>query len=177
MVSCARSAQWLSLIQVIKLNISVLPSATLYTEVGFSFVSTSLSSFPVSGIFLQISSSYALRRSVLQFSILPMFAVSSPPPASLFEHRSLISMATFLYSSHVLLFRMLLNCVSLLLSFLCRKWIINLARFISGKVEEVDQLITTCELSRQMQELLGNYIMMEEYFMREMVTKVRYSND
>ena len=39
--------------------------------------------------------------------------------------------------------------------------------------EEVDKLITTCELSRQMQELIGNYIMMEEYFMHEMVTKVR----
>ena len=44
--------------------------------------------------------------------------------------------------------------------------------FLSASVDEVDKLITTCELSRQMQELIGNYIMMEEYFMHEMITKV-----
>ncbi|KAI0235623.1 Conserved oligomeric Golgi complex subunit 4 [Lamellibrachia satsuma] len=41
----------------------------------------------------------------------------------------------------------------------------------AASVDEVDKLITTCELSRQMQELIGNYIMMEEYFMHEMITK------
>ena len=32
--------------------------------------------------------------------------------------------------------------------------------------------IVNCELSRTMQELIGSYIMMEEYFMREMALKV-----
>ena len=35
----------------------------------------------------------------------------------------------------------------------------------------IDQFVVNCELSRQMQELIGSYIMMEEYFMREMVLK------
>ena len=40
------------------------------------------------------------------------------------------------------------------------------------RTEEVEQFLVTCELSRLMQELIGSYIMMEEYFMREMVVKV-----
>ena len=35
----------------------------------------------------------------------------------------------------------------------------------------IDQFVVNYELSRQMQELIGSYIMMEEYFMREMVLK------
>ncbi len=35
----------------------------------------------------------------------------------------------------------------------------------------MEQFIVNCELSRQMQELIGSYIMMEEFFMREMVVK------
>ncbi len=42
---------------------------------------------------------------------------------------------------------------------------------------DVDTFIMSCELSRLMQELIGSYIMMEEYFMREMVIKVNlYTN-
>jgi len=37
---------------------------------------------------------------------------------------------------------------------------------------EVDQFLNTCELSCQMQEFIGTYILMEEYFMRQMVIKV-----
>ncbi|ELU05879.1 hypothetical protein CAPTEDRAFT_225425 [Capitella teleta] len=37
--------------------------------------------------------------------------------------------------------------------------------------KEVNQFIVSCELSRQMQELICSYIMMEEYFMREMFLK------
>ena len=44
---------------------------------------------------------------------------------------------------------------------------------ISERIAEVDKFVQGCELSRLMQELIGNYIMMEEYFMREMVVKVR----
>ncbi|KAL4234686.1 Golgi transport complex subunit 4 [Mactra antiquata] len=39
------------------------------------------------------------------------------------------------------------------------------------KSSEVDKFIQSCDTSRLMQELIGNYIMMEEYFMREMVLK------
>ncbi|CAH3192246.1 unnamed protein product [Porites evermanni] len=34
-----------------------------------------------------------------------------------------------------------------------------------------DKVISNCDLSRRMQELIGNYIFMEEYFMRETVMK------
>ena len=44
---------------------------------------------------------------------------------------------------------------------------------VSERLQEIDKFITDCELSRIMQELIGSYIMMEEYFMREMVNKVR----
>ena len=40
------------------------------------------------------------------------------------------------------------------------------------KVVDIEQFIMNCDLSRTMQELIGNYIMMEEFFMREMVVKV-----
>ena len=36
----------------------------------------------------------------------------------------------------------------------------------------IDHFIANCELSRLLQELIGSYIMMEEYFMREMSLKV-----
>lgn len=42
----------------------------------------------------------------------------------------------------------------------------------TDNLDEVEQFLVTCELSRHMQELIGSYIMMEEYFMREMVVKV-----
>ncbi|KAL3859523.1 hypothetical protein ACJMK2_009739 [Sinanodonta woodiana] len=39
------------------------------------------------------------------------------------------------------------------------------------KETEVDQLLQSCDLSRLLQEIIGSYITMEEYFMREMVLK------
>lgn len=36
----------------------------------------------------------------------------------------------------------------------------------------VDQFLTRCDLSCLMQDFIGSYIMMEEYFMRMMVIKV-----
>lgn len=45
---------------------------------------------------------------------------------------------------------------------------------ISEKIKEIDKFISNCDLNRLMQELIGNYIMMEEFFMREMVLKVSY---
>ena len=47
-----------------------------------------------------------------------------------------------------------------------------LCSFVTESLQEIDLFINNCELSRLMQELIGNYIMMEEYFMREMVVKV-----
>ncbi|CAL1534730.1 unnamed protein product [Lymnaea stagnalis] len=38
-------------------------------------------------------------------------------------------------------------------------------------LKEVDRFFSSCELSRMVQEVIGNYIMMEEYFMREMIIK------
>lgn len=38
-------------------------------------------------------------------------------------------------------------------------------------LKQLDRLIVECELSQSMQELLGMYIMMEEYFMQESVNK------
>ena len=37
----------------------------------------------------------------------------------------------------------------------------------------MDKFLQDCDVSRLMQDLIGNYIMMEEYFMREMVLKVK----
>lgn len=45
---------------------------------------------------------------------------------------------------------------------------------ILEKIKEIDKFILNCDLNRLMQELIGNYIMMEEFFMREMVLKVCY---
>lgn len=45
------------------------------------------------------------------------------------------------------------------------------------RLREVDQFMMNCELSRMMQDLIGNYIMMEEYFMREMFLKVSLLGD
>ncbi|XP_048748000.1 conserved oligomeric Golgi complex subunit 4-like isoform X2 [Ostrea edulis] len=42
---------------------------------------------------------------------------------------------------------------------------------LKEKVMEIDSFISNCDLNRLMQDLIGNYIMMEEYFMREMVLK------
>jgi len=38
----------------------------------------------------------------------------------------------------------------------------------------LEQLLKDCQLSRAMQELIGYYIPMEEYYMRESVNKVRH---
>lgn len=42
---------------------------------------------------------------------------------------------------------------------------------LKEKIKEIDKFISNCDLNRLMQELIGNYIMMEEFFMREMVLK------
>jgi len=39
-------------------------------------------------------------------------------------------------------------------------------------VLNVEHFVTRCELACLMQELIGSYILMEEYFMRQMVVKV-----
>lgn len=41
-------------------------------------------------------------------------------------------------------------------------------------MQEVDLFFSSCELNRMVQEIIGNYIMMEEYFMREMIIKVMH---
>lgn len=41
--------------------------------------------------------------------------------------------------------------------------------------QNVEKLLKHCMLSRTMQELIGYYIPMEEYYMRESVNKVSYS--
>ncbi|KAJ8041998.1 Conserved oligomeric Golgi complex subunit 4 [Holothuria leucospilota] len=40
-----------------------------------------------------------------------------------------------------------------------------------NKTADLEKLLRECLLSRRIQELIGNYIVMEEYFMRESVTK------
>ena len=47
---------------------------------------------------------------------------------------------------------------------------------VSGKRQRVEQFIFNSDLERSMQELIGSYIMMEEYFMRQMVVKVTLSS-
>ncbi|GFR59083.1 conserved oligomeric Golgi complex subunit 4 [Elysia marginata] len=42
---------------------------------------------------------------------------------------------------------------------------------LSEKLKEIDSFFSTCELNRMVQEIIGNYIMMEEFFMREMIVK------
>ncbi|KAI8790986.1 conserved oligomeric Golgi complex subunit 4 [Biomphalaria glabrata] len=41
----------------------------------------------------------------------------------------------------------------------------------SDGLKEIDQFFSGCELNRMIQEIIGNYILMEEYFMREMIIK------
>ncbi|KAH9495947.1 Golgi transport complex subunit 4 [Bulinus truncatus] len=43
----------------------------------------------------------------------------------------------------------------------------------SDDIKEIDQLFSSCELNRMIQDIIGNYIMMEEYFMREMIVKAK----
>lgn len=40
--------------------------------------------------------------------------------------------------------------------------------------QDTEKLLKHCQLSRTMQELIGYYIPMEEYYMRESVNKVSY---
>ena len=46
--------------------------------------------------------------------------------------------------------------------------------FFVERLLDVDTTLDNCDLKRLMQELIGSYIMMEEYFMREMVLKVAF---
>ena len=46
--------------------------------------------------------------------------------------------------------------------------------FFVERLLDVDTTLDNCDLKRLMQELIGSYIMMEEYFMREMVLKVDF---
>ncbi len=41
--------------------------------------------------------------------------------------------------------------------------------------QSLEQLLKNCQLSRTMQELIGYYIPMEEYYMRESVSKVGHA--
>jgi len=43
---------------------------------------------------------------------------------------------------------------------------------VAEMTASVEHFLTRCELACLMQELIGSYIMMEEYFMRQMVVKV-----
>ena len=43
---------------------------------------------------------------------------------------------------------------------------------ITEKEKEVDSFLSDCDTGRAMQDLIGSYIMLEEFFMREMVLKV-----
>ena len=45
--------------------------------------------------------------------------------------------------------------------------------FLSEHQQNVEKLLKHCLLSTTMQELIGYYIPMEEYYMRESVNKVR----
>lgn len=47
---------------------------------------------------------------------------------------------------------------------------------VKEKKEKIDDLARRSELSKQMQEIVGTYIMMEEYYMREMAHKVSTRN-
>ncbi len=47
--------------------------------------------------------------------------------------------------------------------------------FLTEHQQNVEKLLKHCLLSRTMQELIGYYIPMEEYYMRESVNKVDYS--
>lgn len=57
------------------------------------------------------------------------------------------------------------------------KWNINkkgFFSFITEHQQNVEKLLKHCSLSRTMQELIGYYIPMEEYYMRESVNKVHF---
>lgn len=57
------------------------------------------------------------------------------------------------------------------------KWNINKKGFFFFIIEHqqnVEKLLKHCSLSRAMQELIGYYIPMEEYYMRESVNKVQF---
>lgn len=41
--------------------------------------------------------------------------------------------------------------------------------------QSLEQLLKDCQLSRTMQELIGYFIPMEEYYMRESVNKVQHN--
>ena len=41
-----------------------------------------------------------------------------------------------------------------------------------GEWPEVERFFSSCDLNRQVQDIIGNYIMAEEYFMKEMIIKV-----
>ncbi|XP_041375070.1 conserved oligomeric Golgi complex subunit 4-like [Gigantopelta aegis] len=45
------------------------------------------------------------------------------------------------------------------------------ANKLAEETTNIEEFLNNCDLSRLMQELVGSYIMMEEYFMREMVLK------
>ncbi|VDI53366.1 conserved oligomeric Golgi complex subunit 4 [Mytilus galloprovincialis] len=47
----------------------------------------------------------------------------------------------------------------------------NDVNIVKEKITDVDTFLDNCDLKRLMQELIGSYILMEEYFMREMVLK------
>lgn len=42
---------------------------------------------------------------------------------------------------------------------------------LSGQQKKVEHFLNNCYLTRIMQEIIGNYIILEEYFMREMIGK------
>lgn len=46
--------------------------------------------------------------------------------------------------------------------------------FLTEHQQNVEKLLKHCSLSRTMQELIGYYIPMEEYYMRESVNKVHF---
>ena len=41
-----------------------------------------------------------------------------------------------------------------------------------GHGTEVERFFSSCDLARMVQEVIGNYIMAEEFFMKEMIIKV-----
>lgn len=52
---------------------------------------------------------------------------------------------------------------------------INISAFFGAEHQQnIEKLLNHCLLSRTMQELIGYYIPMEEYYMRESVNKVLY---
>ena len=60
--------------------------------------------------------------------------------------------------------------------YVCLKTSVNGSRYccVVEFSSSVDQFLTRCDLSCLMQDFIGSYIMMEEYFMRMMVIKVSF---